>query len=227
MLEKLGGHLWILLKMGEFGRDFAAVAEGHFKEGDSAGGGIEEDAEGFHALGELGIFGKKAEIYCPGIIFQGNDFEAALEFFEGDGQWQGEILHGPRGSRRGREPAGAEFFGFDDEEVAGRFQHEELDRIADLPAEAALGAEPDGAGFSQRNAQGGQAPGLDEIGAERADAGLFGNPIAKDGVGILGPKGKSGEEKQEEEAEAFHGRLIFPVGVRGISSTKRISTGTL
>ena len=213
--------------MGEFGGDFAAVAEGHFKEGDRAGGGIEEDAEGFHAFGELGILGTKAEIHGSGIILQGNDFEAALEFFEGDGQWHGEILHGPRGGRGGREPAGAEFFGFDDEEVAGRFQHEQLDRITNLPAEAALGAEPDGSGFFQRNAKSRQAPGLNEIGAERADAGLFGNPIAKDGIGILGLKGKSGEEKQEEEAEAFHGRLIFPVGVRGISSTKRISTGTL
>ena len=185
-MEKLSGECGIPLDAGEFSRNLAAVAECHFKEVNGAAGWIEEDTEGLEAFGQSGVLGGQAKVDAGTVVLVGNDFESALKLSKRDGDGQGKLLHGTGSGGGCSEPAGEGFFGFDHEEVIRRLEHEQFGWITDLPAEAPFGAEPDGAGFFERNTKSRQAARLDEIRPQRADGGLFGNPLAKDCFRILG-----------------------------------------
>jgi hypothetical protein len=198
VLEKLSGECGIPLDAGEFGRNLATVAEGHFKEGNGAANRIKEDAERLETFGEAQVLGSETKFDAATVVLEVNDLESALEFIERDGDGHRKLLHGTGSGGGCAEPTGEGFFGFNHEEVIRRLEHEQFGWITDLPAEAPLGAEPDGAGFFQRNTKSGQAAGLDEIGTQRPDGGLFGNPVAEDGLGILCADGGSEKESKKK-----------------------------
>ena len=136
MLKKLSGKCGIPLNAGEFGRNLAAVAEGHFKEGDGAANRIKEDAERLETFGEAGVLGGETKFDATTIVLEGNDFKSALKIIERDGDGHGKLLHGTGSGGGCSEPAGEGFFGFDHEKIIRRLEHEQFGWITDLPAEA-------------------------------------------------------------------------------------------
>ena len=198
--EAVGGELGVDLGVGEDGADARFVIEADLHGAEELRFRIDVEEDPFDFVAHVAVAGASGEL-VDAVGDSGFDevegfleaFEVAIESAVGE---EGEGL-GAGGA--GVDLAGALFIDVDEGHGGAIGDGEGFGGLAEFPAHLAGALHAEGAGGGDRFAQGGKGAFLNEVGLERGDAALFGEPsFERCGVELGRGNAGEGEEAGEE-----------------------------